>query len=488
MRTRTEHFQIRSLRRTYDRKEGKFKFFIEYETSTKPTPRSIVVSEAFGLGLDESRKFPVLDTELKIGPRDIVYITGDSGSGKSVLLRALKEDLGDEAAYIDDVKVKKGMPLIETVGKTVEEGLDLLSKVGLGDAFLFLRSYEELSDGQKYRYRLAKILESNKQWWLADEFCATLDRDTAKIVSYNVSKMARFMGKAVIVATTHGDLVTDLAATVRIHKRFGKEIAVQYLPNKPAGECSLAKEMAIEKATMKEWHELAGFHYRSHHVPAPRSIFCLKRAWESELCGVIVYSYPPPSSFGRRLVMPKMTMSEMNQKLSSISRVVVHPKYRTIGLGAKLIRETLPLAGTEFVEMSAVMSKYNPFAEKAGMKKVVEQGASEQAAKILRVLEELGFDRQLLGSEEYVREKVKALNSKDLLKVKNAFATCHHPRFLKSFSWHQPYGISSAYKELVYSANLEKVASLVKICGFLLQTKVYLFWRSEKNGHKNVVE
>jgi GNAT superfamily N-acetyltransferase len=214
----------------------------------------------------------------------------------------------------------------------------------------------------------------------------------------------------------------------------------------------------------------------------------LKRAWGNELCGVIVYSYPPPSSFGRRLVLPKMTMSEMNQKLSSISRVVIHPKYRTIGLGAKLIRETLPLAGTEFVEMSAVMSKYNPFAEKAGMKKVVEQGASEQATKILHVLEELGFDKQLLGSEKYVSEKVKGLNNDDLLKVKNAFASCQHPRFLKSFSWHQPYGISSAYKELVYSADLEKVASLVKICGFLLQTKVYLFWRSERNSHKNVVE
>jgi hypothetical protein len=72
--------------------------------------------------------------------------------------------------------------------------------------------------------------------------------------------------------------------------------------------------------------------------------------------------------------------------------------------------------------------------------------------------------------------------------VKNAYASCHHPRFLKSFSWHQPYGISSAYKELVYSADREKVASLVKICGFLLQTKVYLFWHGEKNGHRSVVE
>jgi len=46
-----------------------------------------------------------------------------------------------------------------------------------------------------------------------------------------------------------------------------------------------------------------------------------------------------------------ITMQELNQKLSIINRVVIHPKYRTIGLGAKLIRETLPLAGTPYVEM-----------------------------------------------------------------------------------------------------------------------------------------
>jgi hypothetical protein len=32
-----------------------------------------------------------------------------------------------------------------------------------------------------------------------------------------------------------------------------------------------------------------------------------------------------------------------------------------------------PLAGTPYVEMPAVMAKYNPFAEKAGMKKIAEQ-------------------------------------------------------------------------------------------------------------------
>ncbi len=221
-----EHLRIRRVTRKYDRETGKFTFQISYETVTQLTPRTLVVAEAFGLGIDQARKFEVLDTELRISQHDIVYVTGDSGSGKSVLLKAFKKDLGDEAIDMNEVDVDPSKPLIETVGATVEEGLDLLSKAGLGDAFLFLRTYDQLSDGQKYRYRIAKIIESKKDWWLADEFCATLDRDTAKILAYNVQKVARALGKTVIVATTHADLLEDLQPDVHVHKRFGSEIHV----------------------------------------------------------------------------------------------------------------------------------------------------------------------------------------------------------------------------------------------------------------------
>jgi len=70
-----------------------------------------------------------------------------------------------------------------------------------------------------------------------------------------------------------------------------------------------------------------------------------------------------------------------------------------VGLGAKLVRETLPLGGTDYVEMSAVMTKYNPFAEKAGMRRILEQRPPKEAENIVRVLEELGFNEQLLGSK-----------------------------------------------------------------------------------------
>ena len=157
-----EEFRIRKFARRYDRLSGKFTFDIGYETRTDITDRTVAVAEAFGMGISESQRHVLYDNvELVIGPQDIVYLTGDSGSGKSVLLKAIIRDLEPgEAARLSEVEVDPDLPLIDTVGVTVEEGLKLLSKVGLNDAFLFVRRYSQLSDGQKYRYRLAKLIES----------------------------------------------------------------------------------------------------------------------------------------------------------------------------------------------------------------------------------------------------------------------------------------------------------------------------------------
>lgn len=475
---RHEFFKVKRVCRVYDKSQDRFTFKVSYETHTKLTPRSIVVAEAFGLGVDEAQKFTVLDTELKISPRDVVYITGDSGSGKSVLLRAIREDLGEEAADLNEVVVDPDKPLIETVGDTVEEGLELLSRVGLNDAFLFLRSYGELSDGQKYRYRIAKLVESGRQWWLMDEFAACLDRDTAKIIAFNLQKLARQQGKAVVVATTHGDLLRDLSPSVHVHKRFGSEINVSYNSGCSVGECSLVREMRVEAGFPEDWRSLSGFHYRGHRTSVQRRIFRLVRGG-SELCGVIVYTYPSPACFGRRLALPRMDMAELNRSLSTVNRIVVHPKYRTIGLGAKLIRETLPLVGTENVELIAVMAKYSPFAEKAGMRRVAFQEPSRDIRLLAGELERLGFNLQLLGSERYVMEKLEGLEAGQVDSIRGYLVKSSNLRFRKEFAVarHVPYGICSEYKKCVWEADPGKLAKLLKICGMLLQTKVYLFWR-----------
>ena len=141
-----------------------------------------------------------------------------------------------------------------------------------------------------------------------------------------------------------------------------------------------------------------------------------------------------------------------------------------MGLGAKLVGETLPLAGTDYVEMSAVMAKYNPFAERAGMRKVAVQVPARQ------VLESVGLDRSLFGSVGHVEQLLKAMGKKKLGIVRAGFIRHKHGRFLKEFFSDVPFGHATDYEACVKKASVGQLARLIKACGFLLQEKVYLFW------------
>ena len=79
-------------------------------------------------------------------------------------------------------------------------------------------------------------------------------------------------------------------------------------------------------------------------------------------------------------------------KAARVSRVVIHPKYWTIGASVKLLKESLPFCVREYVEMIAVMAWYNPLAEHFGMTRVDE---SQPNRSILKAIEKLeGKNRQ----------------------------------------------------------------------------------------------
>ncbi|MGC9115824.1 MAG: hypothetical protein ACP5HH_07500 [Fervidicoccaceae archaeon] len=126
--------------------------------------------------------------------------------------------------------------------------------------------------------------------------------------------------------------------------------------------------------------------------------------------------------------------------------------------------------------MPAVMPKYNPFAEKAGMRRIAEQPPPKEALAIAEVLSRLGFNIHLLGSEKYVQNKLQSLSREEIKTIKEAFIKHSHARFMKYFFPHMPFGNKEAYAKEVMKANLERLTKLIKVCGFLLQTKVYLYW------------
>ncbi|KPV61961.1 MAG: hypothetical protein AOA65_2129 [Candidatus Bathyarchaeota archaeon BA1] len=51
---------------------------------------------------------------------------------------------------------------------------------------------------------------------------------------------------------------------------------------------------------------------------------------------------------------------------------------------------------------------------------------------------------------------------------------------MKYFFCHMPFGKKQIYIEEVKRASLQRLARLIKVCGFLMQTKVYLFWGNPK--------
>ena len=202
---------------------------VSFSTRTERDERVLKVAESFGIGLEDREWTIFKDFEIAVQSGDVVYINGQSGSGKSTLLREVTEQLevnhGLHVTNIDQV-VFEDKPVISQIGKTLEDATQLLALAGLSDAYLYVRKPSELSDGQKYRFRLAKLLEANADVWVADEFGAILDRVTAKVVANNFQKVARKAGKIVVVATTHTDLVAELAPSLLIHKRFQDRVEV----------------------------------------------------------------------------------------------------------------------------------------------------------------------------------------------------------------------------------------------------------------------
>jgi hypothetical protein len=82
----------------------------------------------------------------------------------------------------------------------------------------------------------------------------------------------------------------------------------------------------------------------------------------------------------------------------------------------------------------------------------------------------------LLGSQNYLLNKLQNLCSEELTKVREAFTKNSHMRFMNSFSCHLPFGTKDAYVKEIMVADLDKLAGLIRICGFLMQTKVYVSW------------
>jgi ABC-type ATPase with predicted acetyltransferase domain len=184
----------------------------------------------FGLTIDRlSSRTVVHGCELEIDDGDIVYMTGPSGAGKSVLLGELERSIpATERTNLAQIELPGDATLIDCIDGDVLSGLRLLSVAGLNDCVCILNQPRYLSDGQKYRFRLAMALASTKRFIFADEFCSNLDRLTATVIAHKIHKFARHTGRTFILAGSHDDILFDLAPDVLVVKDFRGPAEVIY--------------------------------------------------------------------------------------------------------------------------------------------------------------------------------------------------------------------------------------------------------------------
>jgi energy-coupling factor transporter ATP-binding protein EcfA2/GNAT superfamily N-acetyltransferase len=440
--------------------------------------RAAKIAEAFGIGLQQ-KTFTIFDNaEIDVKPTDIVYITGDSGGGKSVLVGELTKRLNEyehvfgKTCTEGDLEIKADELLIDSIGKNVEEAISYLSFAGLNDAYLFLRCYRELSDGQKYRFKIAKIIATKADTIIMDEFCSTLDRETAKAVAFCIQKLVRRAKKTLIVATAHGDLITDLAPSVLIRKDYGYGTDVSYPGRTLNLKCSLMDGVTIQEGTIDDWHSLEYFHYRAGMPYGIHKIFVAKMS--DRVVGAIVYSNSPLSSKPRNQYLGSVpTSEEINSDFIIISRVVVLPKFRGIGLAVKLVRETLPLVGKKYVETIAVMAKYNPFFANAGMKEIKYQ-PDKDWERTLVTISKFGFNPDLCGSIDHNVDVIRRLDGSQLSELRAVVLKAGRNAFGDLVSRVK---VSREDMEVLLQ-DKQTLAEVIQRIATLSQAKCYYIWQN----------
>jgi GNAT superfamily N-acetyltransferase len=98
----------------------------------------------------------------------------------------------------------------------------------------------------------------------------------------------------------------------------------------------------------------------------------------------------------------------VNRELRVISRVVVAPNWRGLGLAARLVAETLPQAGTPYVEALAAMGEMHPLFVRAGMT-AYSSRPSKEGERLRAALEAAGLERSDRRSAACLTEAIDAL-------------------------------------------------------------------------------
>lgn len=130
-------------------------------------------------------------------------IVGPSGSGKTSMGRQIL----DGSFY--EPKWPANKPIVEAIapkGK-FNDVTAALAAVGLGDVPSWLRPYSVLSNGEKFRADLARVISERPSCVVIDEFTSVVDRQIAKFGALAFGKAWKRTGGKAVLLSCHYDIV-----------------------------------------------------------------------------------------------------------------------------------------------------------------------------------------------------------------------------------------------------------------------------------------
>ncbi len=251
---------------------------------------------------------PIANIKWNVG-----IIIGASGTGKTTIVKEVFKDYklfsgfewDNTKTIIDNFDIKF----------TPKQITEILSKVGFSSPPDWLKPFNVLSNGQKMRVELARLILENDEPIIYDEFTSVVDREVAKVGSYAIQKYVKKENKQFIAVSCHYDILEwlepDSIYDVNTNE-FKKELSYQ----RPKIEVN------IRKAEQSEWKIFKEFHYLSseHNVSAHKYIAEIN----DKIVGWISLLHFPH---------PKV------KNMKRIHRLVILPDYQGIGVGNKLLSE-----------------------------------------------------------------------------------------------------------------------------------------------------
>jgi hypothetical protein len=193
--------------------------------------------------------------------------------------------------------------------------------------------------------------------------------------------------------------------------------------------CSVIEKLQIVPGCLDDYKKLVRFHYRDS-CPGPfAAIFAIKPSQGgasptlrlgAEPVGVIVYTMPSMGAELRNVATGnffagfdnRTRLALINKNIRCISRVIIEPRFRGLGLASRLVRETMPKMDVSIIEAMAVMGLVNPFFEKAGMK-AFTANMPRRCVQLVEAFSMVGVEKEELIDSEGVQGKLARLGQRE---------------------------------------------------------------------------